>query len=285
MIKRTFAVVMAALVAVSFCACGSVDESVSGTSSKSTETSNNASSLTENSSLQSTASNDSSSENSSYTYELSDLTVPDAAGPLLKSGLNEFLNTMGKDKYYLKYSVECLTESTEGEVQSGENIVVRDGDKISSTFTDNITKSTNKQIVKDNKGYTIDDNEKTVTWTSVESNLIQNYTFSIVASFYIDSLELCGSGKEKLNGKEYDYEEYKPPKSESSEESSQIDENQRARYYFDDGKLVGLKNISGDYYYTKIIITLNDEIPEGEFDYPSDYKLEESSETTDTSAE
>lgn len=286
MIKRTLAVITAALLTVSLSACANSSEnstsSVSNTVSDESKDSGSSSEV----SSQVNSSDGTSSESYADVYSLSNLKVPDGAGSLLKKGLREFLDKIDKDKFNFKYSLECLTSETDGKVRKAENKVVRDGDKLSSTLvSDDVESGSNKQIIKDNKGYEVNDADKTVTWMSVESYIIDIYVYNTAGVFYINELELCGNGKEKIGNKEYDYEEYKQPESTSSSESSGVDENQRARYYFDNGTLVGLKHINGDYYYTTMILELDEKISDGEFDYPSDYKLEERLEISGDSTE
>ena len=184
------------------------------------------------------------------------------------------MNTMDSEKYLIKYSVEYLTESTNGKVVKGVNTVKRSGDKISS-FMETEDYDANLQIVKDNKVY---------------EGLVDNFTVYTANIFYINTLELCGSGKETINGKEYDYEEYKEPENASSASSTTSSESSgensvvRARYYFDsDGKLAGLKHTQGDYYYTTMILELSQNVSDSDFEYPSDYKLTERSELSEDS--
>lgn len=299
MIKKSIALIMAALVAISFTACNgdsdgaSSDESangtqsaVSGVSSENNTSSENASNSEISGTSSQTASNAETSKDESYS--ISDLAIPNGCGPLLKPALQEFMNSMDKDKYVIKYSVEYLTANTDGKVVKGVNTVKRSGENLSSIMEAEGYDS-NLQIVKDGKVYEVDDNKKTVTWANVEPGLIENFTVYTASIFYINTLELCGSGKEKINGKEYDYEEYKEPESESSasSESSETSKEksvERARYYFEDGKMVGLKHINGDYYYTTLILELSQNVSDSDFDYPSDYKLEERLEVTNDSA-
>lgn len=295
MIKKSLALIMAALIATSFTACsgGSNEES----SIESTSNTQSAA-ASEGSAASETVSDASESSESSSSSSISDLGVPEGSGPILKTALQDFMNSMDADKYLLQYSLEYYTSDTNGEAVSGVNTVKRSGDKMSSLMKADGYDS-NLQIVKDNKVYEIDDSEKTVTWTSVEDGLIESFTLYTAGIFYINSLELCGSGKETINGKEYDYEEYKEPESTSSAESSteasatsstessetsQEESVERARYYFENGKLVGLKHISGEYYYTTMILELSQNVSDSDFDYPSDYKLIDSSEVSEESS-
>ncbi len=295
LIKKSLALIMAALIAVSFTACGSSDngdktESTNSTQSSSAEsTASETASKTESGTSSETSSTASEASQSS-SASISNLQIPDGCGPLLKPALQEFMNAMDSDKYLIKYSVEYYTSTTDGKVIKGVNTVKRSGDKMSS-FMDAENYDTNLQIVKDNKVYEIDDDKKTVTWSSVESSLIENFTVYTASIFYINTLELCGSGKETINGKEYDYEEYKEPESASSAaESSSTSETsekkvvERARYYFENGKLAGLKHTQDEYYYTTMILELSQDVKDSDFEYPSDYKLVERSEVSEDSS-
>lgn len=287
MIKKSLTLIMAALIAVSFTACNSSSngesavESANATSSSSAESSVVSVAESSDASSESISENSETSETSSYS--ISDLEIPEGCGELLKPALQEFMDSMDSEKYLIKYSVEYLTESTDGKAVKGVNTVKRDGDKISSLM-DAEDYDSNLQIVKDNKVYEIDDNEKTVTWANVEESLIDNFTVYTASIFYINSLELCGSGKETIDGKEYDYEEYKEPENTSSSESSEENTVERARYYFDNGKLAGLKHTQGDYYYTTMIIELSQNVSDSDFEYPSDYELKERSELSEDSS-
>lgn len=290
---------MAAMIAMSFTACNSNGESSAESTNTSSSAESSVASETESKTESKTTSNSESSATSSETssnssetsqstkYSISDLKIPDACGPLLKPALQEFMNSMDSEKYLIKYSVEYLTESTNGKVVKGVNTVKRNGDKISSLM-DAEDYDANLQIVKDNKVYEVDDSKKTVTWANVEEYLVDNFTVYTANIFYINTLELCGSGKETINGTEYDYEEYKEPESSSSaSESSESSEEkgiERARYYFDsNGKLAGLKHTQGDYYYTTMIIELSQNVSDADFEYPSDYTLTERSELSEDS--
>lgn len=299
MIKKSLALIMAAMIAMSFTACNSgsngessaesTNTSSSAESSVASETESKTTSNSESSTTSSETSSDSSETSQDTKYSISDLVIPDGCGPLLKPALQEFMNSMDSEKYLIKYSVEYLTESTNGKVVKGVNTVKRNGDKISSLM-DAEDYDANLQIVKDNKVYEVDDSKKTVTWANVEDYLVDNFTVYTANIFYINSLELCGSGKETINGTEYDYEEYKEPESsssasESSAESSGETSVERARYYFDsNGKLAGLKHTQGDYYYTTMIIELSQNVSDADFEYPSDYTLTERSELSEDSA-
>lgn len=297
MIKKSLALIIAAMIAMSFTACNngsngessaaSTNTSSSAESSVASGTESKTTSNSESSTTSSETSSNSSETSQSTKYSISDLKIPDTCGPLLKPALQEFMNSMDSKKYLIKYSVEYLTESTNGKVVKGVNTVKRDGDKISSLMAAEGSDA-NLQIVKDNKVYEVDNSKKTVTWANVENYLVDNFTVYTANIFYINSLELCGSGKETINGKEYDYEEYKEPESSSSasqsSESSKEKGTERARYYFDSkGKLAGLKHTQGDYYYITMILELSQNVSAADFEYPSDYKLTERSKLSEDS--
>lgn len=283
---------MAALIAVSFTACNGdsdVNSSIESANSTQSDVSNISSETVSDSETSGTSSQTVSTDETSTaeSYSISDLVIPTGCGPLLKPALQEFMNLMDGDKYVIKYSIEYLTANTDGNIVKGVNTVKRSGEKLSSIMEAEGYDS-NPQIVKDGKVYEIDDNEKTVTWANVEPGLIENFTVYTASIFYINTLELCGSGKETINGKEYDYEEYKEPENESSatsesSETSEEESSERARYYFENGKMVGLKHINGDYYYTTMILELSQDVSDSDFEYPSDYKLEERLEVSEDS--
>lgn len=276
--KKILAILMAALITVSLAACG-------GTSSDEENTSNENKSTTQTvSSDQSSSGSSSEASSSSETSEtsevvLSELSMPENAGSLLKKGLKGFLADLDKDNYRL--AIHMSSSTTDPKVV----IITRSGDNITAA-TGESEEKLSKSVVKDNKGYVIDDEAKTVTWADFESGYAEGYTKYLASLFYVTNIEQTKTGKEKYgdDNKEMDFEEYKVIIEESSNasnassESSKVEE-QYLRYYFDNGTFSGMKVINGNDYYSLQIASLTDKIPAGEFDIPSDYKLVEAEES------
>lgn len=295
--KKLFAIIMSALILTSFTACNNnssteantsgVEESTKSTSS-STEstaasnsesaasdttsvssnggvTSSSTSSKTETTSSKSESSETTSSETSSTPGKLSKATMAKNSGDLLKDGLHNFFVELDEDKYRLEIDMSTTTSDSSKIV-----IITRDGNNISAATGDS-KDSLSKSIVKNDKGYVIDDEEKTVTWSEFEEGYAESYTEYLGQLFYITDIEKVESGKEKFGGKEMDFEEYKILADESS--ASSETEDQHVRYYFDNKEFKGMKIINGNDYYALRIVSMTHDIPDGEFDYPSNYKL------------
>lgn len=295
--KRFFAIILSALILTSFAACnndsgtetnaskaeGGTSSSASDSESKSSSSSNsesNASSETnsgssisssksESTSSGSNSSETTSSSETSDTNKLSNAAMAKNAGALLKDGLHNFFVELDEDKYRLEIDMFATASNSSKVV-----IITRDGNNISAATGDS-KDNLSKTIVKDDKGYVIDDTKKTITWSKFEEGYAENYTEYLAQLFYITDIEMLKSGKEKFGDKEMDYEEYKIIVNESSSASSESSkaEEQHVRYYFDNKEFKGMKIINGNDYYALRIVSMTHEIPDGEFDYPSDYKL------------
>ena len=171
-------------------------------------------------------------------------------------------------------SIICIEEEKGEKPLFAYREFTRDGNNISAATGDS-KDNLSKSIVKDDKGYVIDDTKKTITWSKFEKGYAENYTEYLAKLFYITNIEMLKSGKEKFGDKEMDYEEYKiivNKSSSASSESSKVEE-QHVKYYFDNKEFKGMKIINGNDYYALRIVSMTHEIPDGEFDYPSDYKL------------
>lgn len=282
--KRFFAIILSALILTSFAACNSNSASetntskAEGTSSIASDSDgeSKSSSKSESISSESTASENASSETTSSensdTNKLTNASMAENAGSLLKDGLHNFFVELDEDKYRLEIDMSTTTSNSSKIV-----IITRDGNSISAATGDS-KDNLSKSIVKDNKGYVIDDTAKTVTWSEFEEGYAESYTEYLAQLFYITDIEMLKTGKEKFGDKEMDYEEYKIILSESSSSESSETEEQYVRYYFDNKEFKGMKIMNGDDYYALRITSMTHEIPDGEFDYPSSYELIEAEE-------
>lgn len=289
--KRFFAIILSALILTSFAACNndsgtetnaskaesgisssasdSESKSSSSSESKTSSETNSGSSKSESTSSGSNSSETTSSSETSDTNKLSNATMAKNAGALLKDGLHNFFVELDEDKYRLEIDMFTTTSNSSKVV-----IITRDKNNISAATGDS-KDNLSKSIVKDDKGYVIDDTKKTITWSKFEKGYAENYTEYLAKLFYITDIEMLKSGKEKFGDKEMDYEEYKIIVNESSSASSESSkvEEQHVKYYFDNKEFKGMKIINGNDYYALRIVSMTHEIPDGEFDYPSDYKL------------
>lgn len=282
--KRFFAIIMSALILASFTACNNDSASetntskAEATSSTSSENESAESSSTESTtsasadSSSSEASSETTSSETSTTNKLSNASMAENAGELLKDGLHNFFVELDEEKYRLEIDMSTTTSNSSKIV-----IITRDGDSISAA-TGESKDDMSKSIVKDNKGYVIDDEKKTVTWSEFEEGYAESYTEYLAQLFYVTDIEMVKSDKEKFGDKEMDYEEYKILVDESSSSESSETEEQYVRYYFDNKEFKGMKIINGTDYYALRIVSMTHEIPDGEFDYPSGYELVEAEE-------
>lgn len=265
--KRFFAIILSALILTSFAACN--NDSGTETNASKVE-SGISSSASDSESRSSSSSENKTSSETSDTNKLSNAAMAKNAGALLKDGLHNFFVELDEDKYRLEIDNMFATTSSSSKVV----IITRDGNNISAATGDS-KDNLSKTIVKDDKGYAINDTKKTITWSKFEEGYAENYTEYLAQLFYITDIEMLKSGKEKFGDKEMDYEEYKIIVNESSSASSESSkvEEQHVKYYFDNKEFKGMKIINGNDYYALRIVSMTHEIPDGEFDYPSDYKL------------
>ncbi len=264
--KKILAILTAALMTASLTACNGGSE----------ETSSESSGVTEQSAVSESSAAPESSESSKI--DLSEIPLPEKAGDMLKKGLKTFFTELDKDNYRL--NLYLSTYNSDPIVV----IITRSGENISAA-TGATEDELSKTIVKNDKGYIIDDEAKTVTWAEIDSGYAEGYTQYLASQFYVTNIDFRKTGREKYgaDNKEMDYEEYKVIVEESSYASSESSkaEEQYVRYYFDNGRLAGLKNIMGENkYYSMQIKSLTDKIPDGEFDIPSGYKLVEAEESS-----
>lgn len=223
--KRFFAIILSALILTSFAACnndsgtetnaskaeGGISSSASDSESRSSSSSesktssetNSGSSKSESTSSGSNSSETTSSSETSDTNKLSNATMAKNAGALLKDGLHNFFVELDEDKYRLEIDMFTTTSNSSKVV-----IITRDKNNISAATGDS-KDNLSKSIVKDDKGYVIDDTKKTITWSKFEKGYAENYTEYLAKLFYITDIEMLKSGKEKFGDKEMDYEEYK----------------------------------------------------------------------------
>lgn len=172
----------------------------------------------------------------------------DEMGELLSKS---FADIMKSGKYFMKYKTEIKSE---GSVMNAEITVATDTKRTSSTMvTDMMTMRT---LFTEGKIYTIDDNTKTYMVLEVPEGSNENKEDDL----NIDStgLEYVGKGKDTLNGKVLDYEEYKV-------------EGGTLRYYFEGKNLYAIVSQEGANQMIMEVIEFNDNVTEDMLSIPSGY--------------
>lgn len=262
--KIISSIILAAILTVSFASCSSDDNSTSSNESGTSSNTSQPTSDQSDGSKDDTSSTDETNKNS-----FDDFVIPGTASKRLKTALPAFYEKMKADKYNLTLENEFYDgEDTANNIVSTSTIV-KSGTSITSTST-----SEGKAIVKDNKVYVVSDTDKTVTYADTEEGFAESYSLYISSLFYSPNLEYKNEGKEKLGSAEYEYDEYLIPSDATESSSSEEQSEEIIRYYFDkDNNFVGTKLIIDGQYYSIYIKSITDKIPDGEFDYPSDYKM------------
>lgn len=128
-----------------------------------------------------------------------------------------------------------------------------------------------KYVIKDGNTYLINDNEK-VYYTYQNNEVDLN---KIVEELNNVKSESLTSGKEKINNKEYDYEEYPGLTGLSitlfEDDDESMSDDIKTRFYFKGDNLVYIKTIKGqDEEILKIDIS--NKIDDNLFEIPSDYE-------------
>lgn len=138
--------------------------------------------------------------------------------------------------------------------------------KDNETYIDTIYNGVeSKYIIKDGNTYLLMDDSKTYyTYSNnqIDLNKITNTLNTIKDLEY-------QKGKEEVNGKNYNYEEYEALTDFTLEDFSN-DRNIRTRFYFDNNDLVCIKTIS-DEKEELLSFELSDGVDDNLFEIPSDY--------------
>lgn len=138
--------------------------------------------------------------------------------------------------------------------------------KDNETYIDTIYNGVeSKYIIKDGNTYLLMDDSKTYyTYSNnqIDLNKITNTLNTIKDLEY-------QKGKEEVNGKNYNYEEYEALTDFALEDFSN-DRNIRTRFYFDNNDLVYIKTIS-DEKEELLSFELSDGVDDNLFEIPSDY--------------
>lgn len=125
-----------------------------------------------------------------------------------------------------------------------------------------------KFIVKDGNSYlVVDDQQAYYTYQNNETDLNK-----VISQLEEVKDKTYTEGKEKIEGKKYDYEEYEKVTEFLMKDINNIDEQKtKTRFYFDGDKLVYIKTIVGDYEET-LKVDISYEVDNKLFEIPSTYK-------------
>lgn len=125
-----------------------------------------------------------------------------------------------------------------------------------------------KFIVKDGNSYlVVDDQQAYYTYQNNETDLNK-----VISQLEEVKDKTYTEGKEKIEGKKYDYEEYEKVTEFLMKDINNIDEQKtKTRFYFDGDKLVYIKTIVGDYEET-LKVDVSYEVDNKLFEIPSTYK-------------
>lgn len=125
-----------------------------------------------------------------------------------------------------------------------------------------------KFIVKDGNSYlVVDDQQAYYTYQNNETDLNK-----IVEKLEEVKEENYAKGKEKIEGKKYDYEEYENINNFLIKDVNSTDKQKsKTRFYFEKDRLVYIKTMVGDYEET-VKVDISYEADDKLFEIPSDYK-------------
>ena len=129
-----------------------------------------------------------------------------------------------------------------------------------------------KTLVKDGNTYLLMEDQKTYyTYQNNETDLQKiEYQLNLTLE------ENCTQGKEKIEGKEYNYEEYEGTavflvKNLENIEEVLSNRSEKTRFYFNGNQLEYIKTIVGDY--EEILkVNISDKVDNKLFEIPSDYQ-------------
>ena len=127
---------------------------------------------------------------------------------------------------------------------------------------------TSKFIIKDGNSYLLLDDEKIYyTYQNNETDLEK-----ITVQLEKIKDKPYTEGKEKIENKEYKYEEYEGTTEFLLKEAEEVEEQTaKTRFYFDGNKLVYIKTIAGDYQ-ELLKVDISYQVDDNLFEIPSDYE-------------
>ncbi len=186
---------------------------------------------------------------------------------MIKNKNTESIEEVSKlNQYYQKlqntemYSFEILLDA--------ENSIHYEKNKNQAFYTSTYEGKTSKYLIKDGNTYLLRDNDKVYyTYTNNETEL---YKIELQISQIKD--KPVTFGKEKINKKQYKYEEFEGlSEFYFGTTTSTDEENIKTRFYFDGNDLKYIKTINGE---NEQLVTINykEEIDSNSFVIPEDYK-------------
>lgn len=177
------------------------------------------------------------------------------------------------NKHMLKEVYNKLNESTTyvftGEKDSkNKTIVTKDGDK---TAIDSYTNGVHTTTIVDNNQmtYILHDREEYYVYNqnNIEKNILTDWIKETINKEYV-------TGKEKVKGRKYSYEEYSGGTMFMESNALYLkEEDIKTRFYFDkDYNLVYIKTIYGENNEELLKISISNEVNDSTFKIPSTYK-------------
>lgn len=172
-------------------------------------------------------------------------------------------NTLGKTLLGDTYILEIEGDALGGNGKSGTLTVAKKGDKILQEVKSDDGKVT--IIFKDNATHIVIHDEKMYMKTEGKDESILSDDEAFLSKEELEALktEEYKTGKEKIDDKEYYYEEYHALGDEITE-----------RYYFDGNELKYVKSIDSNGKEQIIkVVKLSSKVDDSVFDIPTDYEL------------
>ncbi len=170
--------------------------------------------------------------------------------------VSDFMDLMKSETYTVKYIPVKINEDGSFVEESPVTLAVTPEAKaiIGASEED----GAGRVISKDKKIYIISDKDKMVTVLNEAASSDQAPALNPSEADY-DKQVFVGNGKEDFLGENRDYEEYSS-------------EDQTLRYYFDAGKLIGMKSILPEETTLWKIEMFSDDVDDSLFLIPSDYE-------------
>lgn len=171
--------------------------------------------------------------------------------PMSKS----YVDLMKSGKYVMHYKITVVSNGQSTDIDTTMAI---NGEQIAATTTTAGVKA--HMIIKEKTFYLIDDTNKTYMKFSSDTNSALSGSFKSVEDDKLNTAGIVytGSGKDTINGKELNYEEYKT-------------EDGTIRYYLDGNKLYAIVAKSGENTMTMLVEELSDKVDASMFEIPSGY--------------
>ncbi|MCL1976008.1 MAG: hypothetical protein FWG61_07620 [Firmicutes bacterium] len=168
-----------------------------------------------------------------------------------------YIDAFARRTFYLKYSIEMayydqtVKTITEVAAMGGEISIKNSVGFVDTADTVSLDNTEGLTVYKENKAFSIDHKNKTVT---VTPSSLQISTMFPDSGYIFEE-----SGLAELFGISYNYEDYY---------TNSID----LRFYFDENKLVGLERLTSNMT-PMLVLEMSTDIPAGIFDIPAEYTV------------